>query len=65
MTETEVEQAIYTMRWSKEALDAMIETFNRNDVRGHQGELLRMELVDHGRGDVSFLITAEYPKQET
>ena len=59
MNEIAVEQAIYTMRWSKEALDLFVELFNDNDVRAESGERVRIELQDFGRGDVAFYFTTE------
>ncbi len=55
---------IYTARFSREVLDALVETWNRNDVRGHQDERLRLELDFHGLDGVTFLVSAEYPKQD-
>ena len=61
MNEIAVEQAIYTMRWSKEALDAFVEIFNDKDVRNKLGDRVRVELQDFGRGDVAFYFTTESP----
>ena len=58
----ELEEAIYTMRWSKKALDAVLELFNSNDIRNVRGERIYIELQDFGRGDVSFTFSVGWPE---
>ena len=53
------EQAAYTMRWSRAALNDFVDLFNGGDVRDAAGRRLRVELVDHGFNEVGFTFTPE------
>lgn len=54
-----LELPIYTMRWSKEALDAFVKVWNDNCVFNEQGQLLSIELDLRENGDALFIIHTE------
>ena len=48
-----------SVRWSKEALSALIGMFNLSDVRNGKGGLLRLALEDKGRKRAAITVVIE------